>query len=54
VQGDGGVVRLLGVVDSPTQSEAVAEVARAVEGVKSVDNQLRAAGATGSRYRREG
>jgi hypothetical protein len=54
VQGEGGVVRLLGVVDNPAQSEAVAEVAGAVEGVKSVDNQLRAAGATGSRYRREG
>jgi cytidylate kinase len=54
VQGEGGVVRLLGVVDNPAQSEAVAEVAGAVEGVKSVDNQLRAAGAAGSRYRREG
>jgi osmotically-inducible protein OsmY len=54
VQGDGGVVRLLGVVDSQVQSDAAAEVARAVEGAASVDNQLRSAGATGSRYRREG
>jgi len=54
VQGDGGVVRLLGVVDSQVQSDAAAEVARTVEGVTSVDNQLRSAGAAGSRYRREG
>ena len=54
IQGDAGLVRLLGVVDTPAQSEAVAEVARAVEGVKSVDNQLRSAGSAGSRYRREG
>ena len=54
VQGDGGVVRLLGVVDSQVQSDAAADVARAVEGVTSVDNQLRSAGSAGSRYRREG
>jgi len=54
VQGDGGVVRLLGVVDSQVQADAAVEVARAVEGATSVDSQLRAAGATGSRYRREG
>lgn len=54
VQGDGGVVRLLGVVDSQVQSDAAAEVARTVEGATSVDNQLRSAGAAGSRYRREG
>ena len=54
VKGEGGVVRLLGVVDTAVQSDAVAEVARSVEGVASVDNQLRAAGASGSRYRREG
>lgn len=54
IQADAGIVRLLGVVDTPAQSEAVAEVARAVEGVKSVDNQLRSAGSAGSRYRREG
>lgn len=52
VKGDGGVVRLQGVVDSQQQSEAVAEVARAVEEAKSVDNQLQAQG-SGSRYRRE-
>ena len=54
VQGDGGVARLLGVVDTQVQSDAAAEVARSVEGVTSVDNQLRSAGAAGSRYRREG
>ena len=54
VQGDNGGVRLLGVVDNPAQSDAVSEVARAVEGVTAVDNQLRAVGATTSRYRREG
>ena len=54
VKGEGGVVRLLGMVEGQQQSDAVAQVARAVEGSKSVDNQLRAAGATGSRYRREG
>jgi osmotically-inducible protein OsmY len=54
VKGEGGVVRLLGVVDSQVQSDAAAQVARAVEGARSVDNQLRAAGAAASRYRREG
>ncbi len=53
VQGDGGVARLLGVVETQAQSDAAAEVARKVEGVTSVDNQLRSAGAVGSRYRRE-
>ena len=54
VKGEGSVLRLLGVVDSQAQSEAAAEVARAVEGVGSVDNQLRASSAAASRYRREG
>jgi len=54
VQSDGGVARLLGVVESQAQADAAAVVARTVEGVASVDNQLRAAGASGSRYRREG
>jgi cytidylate kinase len=54
VQGDGGAVRLLGMVESQTQADAAVEVARAVEGAASVDNQLRAAGSSGSRYRREG
>ena len=54
VQGDGSVVRLLGTVDSQTQADAAVEVARAVEGAASVDNQLRSTSSTGSRYRREG
>ena len=54
VKGAGGVVTLLGVVDDPEQSQAVAEVARSAEGVASVDNQLKSAAAAGSRYRREG
>jgi len=54
VQGDGGVLRLLGVVESQAQADAAAEVARTVEGVASVDNQLRAASSSASRYRREG
>jgi cytidylate kinase len=54
VKGDGGVARLAGVVDSQEQAAAAAGVAGAVEGVKSVDNQLRSAGSAGSRYRREG
>lgn len=54
VEGDGGVARLRGVVDSQEQADAAAQVAAAVEGVGSVDNQLRAAAAAGSRYRREG
>jgi cytidylate kinase len=49
-----GVVSLHGVVDNPVQIDAVSEVSRAVEGVSTVDNQLRSAGSAGSRYRREG
>jgi cytidylate kinase len=49
-----GVARLLGVVDTQVQATAAAEVARAVEGVTNVDNQLKAASAAGSRFRREG
>jgi cytidylate kinase len=49
-----GVVRLLGVVDTPADAMAAAEVVQAVEGVKGVDNQLKAASAAGSRFRREG
>ena len=49
-----GLVRLMGVVDTPAQSSAAAEVARAVEGAREVDNQLKAASAAGSRFRREG
>jgi len=54
VQGDNGVARLMGVVDSQQQMDAAAEVAKAVEGAKSVDNQLKSAGSSASRYRREG
>ena len=54
VKTDAGVVSLHGVVDNPVQIDAVSEVSRAVEGVTTVDNQLRSAGAAGSRYRREG
>jgi len=54
VRGDGGVVHLSGVVEGLIQIAAAAEVAAATEGVTSVDNQLKAAASTGSRYRREG
>jgi osmotically-inducible protein OsmY len=49
-----GVAKLLGVVDTPAEASAAADVARAIEGVKSVDNQLKAAAAATSRFRREG
>jgi cytidylate kinase len=49
-----GVAKPLGVVDTQAEANAAAEVARAVEGVKSVDNQLKAASAAASRFRREG
>lgn len=51
---EGGSARLEGLVDSDAQAEAAGEVAAAVEGVKSVDNQLRSARSAASRYRREG
>jgi cytidylate kinase len=54
VQVDGGVARLMGVVDTPAEASGAAEVARAVEGIREVDNQLKAASAAGSRFRREG
>lgn len=54
LQIDGGKVGLVGVVDDKAQSEAVAQVAAGVEGVQSVDNQLRAAKSIGSRFLREG
>jgi cytidylate kinase len=54
VKGDGGVARLSGMVQGADQAAAAAEVAAATEGVGSVDNQLKAVAATGSRYRREG
>jgi cytidylate kinase len=51
VQGDAGVARLLGIVDSPAEGHAAREIASAAEGVKTVDNQLKPAGAASSRYR---
>jgi cytidylate kinase len=49
-----GVAKLTGVVDTKGQAEAASEVARAVEGVKGVDNQLNAASLAASRFLREG
>lgn len=49
-----GVAKLMGVVDTQAEANAAADVARSVEGVKDVDNQLKAANAAGSRFRREG
>jgi cytidylate kinase len=49
-----GVAKLTGVVDTKAQAEAASEVARAVEGVKGVDNQLNAASLAASRFLREG
>jgi cytidylate kinase len=49
-----GVVTLRGVVDDSETADAAAEVTRAVSGVHDVDNQLKAAAAAASRYRREG
>ena len=54
VQGDGGTARLLGVVDTQEEASVAAEVAAGAEGVKQVENQLRATNSAGSRYRREG
>jgi cytidylate kinase len=49
-----GVAKLTGVVDTKAQAEAASEVARSVEGVKGVDNQLNAASLAASRFLREG
>lgn len=54
IESDNGTLRLLGVVDTQTEAEAAGEVARTVEGVKQVDNQLKAANSATSRFRREG
>jgi hypothetical protein len=54
VECDAGTLRLLGVVDTQAEANAAAEVAAAVEGVRQLDNQLKAASAAGSRFRREG
>ena len=53
VESNAGVVSLLGVVDTQNESDAAGEVARAAEGVKGVDNQLKAANSANSRFRRE-
>ena len=53
VQCADGRATLLGVVDSEPEARAVGDVARAVEGVREVDNQLRAASTAASRFRRE-
>ena len=54
VECSGAVVRLLGVVDTQNEANAAGEVARGIEGVKDVDNQLKAANSASSRFRREG
>jgi cytidylate kinase len=54
VEGDNGAARLLGVVDTQDEVDAAAAVAVGVEGVRQVDNQLKAASSASSRYRREG
>ena len=54
VEASDGVAKLLGVVDTQAEAAAAADVARAVEGVRQVDNQLKAASSSGSRFRREG
>lgn len=47
------VAKILGMVDTDEESIVATEVAAAVEGVKSVDNQIRSAASSESRYRRE-
>jgi cytidylate kinase len=54
VECDAGVVRLLGVVDTAQESDAAGALAAMVGGVREVDNQLKAAAAAASRFRREG
>jgi cytidylate kinase len=54
VECSSGVVRLLGVVDTQTEANSAGEVARSVEGVQGVDNQLKATNSASSRFRREG
>ena len=53
VECSGATVRLLGVVDTQSELNAAADVARSVGGVKEVDNQLKAANSASSRFRRE-
>ena len=54
IESENGTLRLLGVVDTQTEANAAGELAAAVEGVKQVDNQLKAANSASSRFRREG
>jgi len=54
VESSGGQVRLLGVVDTQNEANAAGQVARGAEGVKDVDNQLKATDSASSRFRREG
>src|SRR5690349_2805458 len=54
VQVADGTAKLIGVVDTQAEFEAAADVARGVEGIRSVDNQLKAASTAASRFRREG
>ena len=54
VECSGGQVRLLGVVDTQNEANAAGQVARGAEGVKDVDNQLKATDSASSRFRREG
>jgi len=54
IESDNGTLHLTGVVDTQTEANAAGEVAKAVEGVKAVDNQLKAANSASSRFRREG
>jgi len=49
----GGIAKLLGAVDTDSESGAAAEIAAAVEGVREVDNRLRSTESATSRYRRE-
>jgi cytidylate kinase len=49
-----GLARLEGVVDTGDEALAAGEVAATVEGIRAVDNQLKSASGSGSRYRREG
>lgn len=49
-----GQARLLGVVETQDEANAAREIAAAVEGVKSVANELKSTDSATSRYRREG
>ncbi len=53
IEPEAGKVRLAGIVDTPEQVEAAAEIAARVEGVERVENTLKAAKKAGSRYLRE-